>query len=826
MAIRQADLDAQRFSLKKGYFAVNKYEVDYLMWLKDQIIRKGIVSFDYETDGDPDSKDNKAFEQQVVGVSFAYEIGSAFYLPIAHDSYTGNWDMEWLVKHFMKPVLEHPDVLVIAQYAVAEYTWSILNSVNLMPKAIEGKVLDTYYMIKLIAPSPLVVQWGEKEKLGVNVSRKKPGEVLKGLKQAAKALLADENGIVHGLLHVDEIKSFEETVGTYEVDVVEQDKKGNWKTVKKQKHRTFNMLPVDKHTIDYACSDSDWTLGLFYKLMPHIDRLGLRDLLSLYTAFGMLLGDIEMTGWCVDTPLMDEYGKQAEKMLKGYTDEQGVYHPGLEEQLHDAFLELVDKLNLDVEYNDDGLPCIPRGTIMDFGEAWIRGKGTERITEEIKQRKAFSWTDQQLRWLFFHVLKFPLYLTKRTDTGLPKVNSDFIDLIAEKYGEEYPFIPLLKKMKSYKKLLSTYIDGYKKHLREGRLHTTFMDVATSRLSSSAPNLQNIPKAYKDDLGIRKLFKAPTYDLTKDYSDWNPFKRPPEIMFKRNLSGETLYISADYSQIELRVLAFYANEQAMINAFWNKLDIHSQTAKDVFNLPCPVEEVKDKYEEMRKSAKAVNFGIVYGISGDGLARNPDLRGKITPEQGDKIIQDYLNRYPGVKRFMEQQKRFARKNHYVCNAFGFRRMIPHINDPRRWVRSKAERLAMNTPIQSTAADIFKLAQVRLEIEAEKRFPEGVYKQVMPIHDDLVAEVPLEYAVECLRFQKEVMEMPVPGISPDVVPIVADPAVGKVWGRSADVEFTDDGRALAKVKEKMAKEMGYELELLDKAGFEIVIKKEDKK
>lgn len=800
-----------------GYSVINKYEVHKLLWYKEHIIKTGIVAFDYESDGDPGDRLQKTFEQRVVGVSFCCEVGTAVYLPIGHDSYSANWDMEWLVANFLKPVLEHPDVYVIAHHIGVEYTLSILHGVDLYPKSRKQMVMDTMYMLKCMMPNELTNPY--------------TGEVTLGLKPATKALLADEKGVVHGLLDVENILDFKETVGYREElrPTGKLTKTGKPEMRKTKIYRTFNMLPVEQHVIDYACSDSDWTLGLYYKMKAMIDAD--KDAESLWTLlyelnipFAMIMAEVTMTGWRTNEDTMEAYRKKAQDMLYGYEDENGQWVRGLEDELKEELRNLLIEKKIPVQFAESGMPIVLKGDYY-MGEPTSGKYKGQGVVLTISKDGEFSWASpQKLQWLYYHVLKFEP--NKRSkDTGLPSTDSETLDELIEKYGDDSQFMKVLKKKRKYDKLLSTYVEGYKKVMRmDSRLHAVLKVVDTWRLSASVPNLQNIPRASNDELGIRKMMEAPTYDVTSPdkYRVWNPFMRPPAVIFKNRLSGKTVYISADYSQIELRVLAVMADEPNMLYAFRNGIDIHSQTAKDVNNLDCEVHEVKKKYKDLRSGAKAVNFGIVYGISEFGLANHPDMKGRYTVAQCAEFIRRYKQKYSRIENYMVEQITFARKHKFIVDLFGHRRALPGINNPWGNTRAQFERKAMNTPIQSSASQILRLGMVAIRDEAPKRFPKGVFKMVMPIHDDLISEVPIEYAVEALAFQKEMQEQEIEGVTcgtPSWVPISVDPAVGVTWGRSLEVKYEGD-KAYAEIN----KDYGYkafegyehELETIQEAGF----------
>jgi hypothetical protein len=251
--------------LPMGYHCIGKNQMGMLMELRRQIETAKICAFDYETDGDPDDETTDPQDHRLTMVSFSYQIGQAFCLPIAMDMYAANWNLTWLIKNFLRPILENPEILVIAHNIKAEHGWSLVNcEIDMFPKAIKGMVMDTMIMVKALALPENTEQVGDSY------------EVKVGLKPATKALLADqETGLVNGLLHIDDIKSFKDTVGvlTWDEPIPGEfyksgAKKGLPKTKKMSRHRRFNELPVAQEVIDYSCSDSDWALGIYYKLYP------------------------------------------------------------------------------------------------------------------------------------------------------------------------------------------------------------------------------------------------------------------------------------------------------------------------------------------------------------------------------------------------------------------------------------------------------------------------------------------------------------------------------------------------------------------------------
>ena len=323
---------------------------------------------------------------------------------------------------------------------------------------------------------------------------------------------------------------------------------------------------------------------------------------------------------------------------------------------------------------------------------------------------------------------------KKTKTGY-STNAD----VLEKLKNKHPIIPAIMDYRMLTKLKSTYADGLLKEIREdGRIHTTFQNLvtATGRLSSTEPNLQNIP--VRTDLGseIRKMF----------------IPRP----------GCTL-VDADYSQIELRVLAHIADDENMCAAFRDGLDIHTVTASQVFAVePDAVTPLQ------RRHAKAVNFGIVYGISEFSLSEDIG----VSRWEAKEYIESYLANYRGVKAYMKKVVEDARESGYTQTLYGRRRYIPELKSSNFNVRSGAERMTLNTPIQGTAADLIKLAMIRVDAALRQNFPEA--KLVLQVHDELIVECPEKIAAEVALLVSTEME----NVAKLNVPLTAEAKIGKSW------------------------------------------------
>ena len=339
---------------------------------------------------------------------------------------------------------------------------------------------------------------------------------------------------------------------------------------------------------------------------------------------------------------------------------------------------------------------------------------------------------KQLGEVLFDRLKLPSPV-KRSKGGAWSTSADVLE------GVEHPAIEPLLRYRKLSKLMGTYIEGLSRLVdATGRIHTTFdqTSTVTGRISSVDPNLQNIPVRSDEGREIRRAFVA---------------------------KEGCLLLDADYSQIELRVLAHLSGDPAMQDAFRRGQDIHTRTAAEINGVP-----FESVTPAMRRSAKAVNFGIVYGISGFGLARNTG----VSRKEADAFIATYFERYPKVKAFMEASVHRGYELGYAETLFHRRRDLYELRSPNRNVRSFGERAAMNTPVQGTAADIIKLAMVRVQRELEA----GGFaaRLILQVHDELVVECPVGEVAPVSALLREAMEQIV-ALS---VPLVAEVSSGRSW------------------------------------------------
>lgn len=408
------------------------------------------------------------------------------------------------------------------------------------------------------------------------------------------------------------------------------------------------------------------------------------------------------------------------------------YENGIETYLLNKLIEKITEKLKEINcwelFNNIEMPLIKvlgemqyNGIHLDENELTMFGNELKAKIGELKKEiyemcgQEFNVNStQQLGKVLFEDLKLPVY--KKTKSGY----STDVDVL-EKLKKEHPVIEKILEYRTLMKLNSTYVEGLLPYVntKTKRIHSYFHQTitATGRISSTEPNLQNIPTRIELGKQLRKAFK-------------------PEKGY--------IYIDADYSQIELRVLAHISQDENMINAFENDEDIHRQVASKVFDVP--MEEVT---KEQRSAAKAVNFGIVYGISDFGLAEQLGIGRK----KAKQYIEQYKEKYMGIKNFMDNIVEEAKERGYVETLFHRRREIPELSSNNYMVRQFGARVAMNTPIQGTAADIMKIAMIKLfdRIEKEKLSA----KLILQVHDELIVECKKEESEQVKQVLKESME-----------------------------------------------------------------------
>ena len=361
-----------------------------------------------------------------------------------------------------------------------------------------------------------------------------------------------------------------------------------------------------------------------------------------------------------------------------------------------------------------------------------RIRADEALIYELAGEEFNINSTQQFGKILFDKLGLPP--VKKTKTGY-STNAE----VLEKLQYQNPIVSLVLEYRQLTKLNSTYVEGLSKVIAgDGRIHTSFQNTvtATGRLSSTEPNLQNIPVRTALGAEMRTMFVA----------------RPGWVL-----------VDADYSQIELRLLAHMSGDEAMIQAFRDGVDIHTVTASQVFGVP--PEQVT---HEMRRRAKAVNFGIVYGISPFSLSQ--DIH--VSVAQAKSYMEKYFAHYAGVRAYMDGVVEQGKSQGYVSTLYGRRRWLPELKSSNFNTRSFGERVALNMPIQGTAADIIKLAMIRVDHALAEAGLQA--KLILQAHDELIVETPLDEVERVKALVKEEMEQ----VVQYEVPLTAEVGTGKTW------------------------------------------------
>ena len=479
-----------------------------------------------------------------------------------------------------------------------------------------------------------------------------------------------------------------------------------------------------------------------YILNPTNNKLKIENLIEQYLEINIeeYIKEEESQQINLFDAISEETDRKQEK------EKYGLYSYAISEIRKITLKKLEEANSLELFYNID-MPTIEvlsdmqwNGMYLDEVELNEFGKELtekiETITKIIYEMAGEEFninSTKQLGEILFEKMKLPVI--KKTKNGY----STDVDVL-EKLRKEDPIIEQILEYRQLAKLNSTYVEGLKPYInpKTKRIHSFFQQTitATGRISSTEPNLQNIPTRFELGKRVRKAFK-------------------PE-------EGK-VYIDADYSQIELRVLASISEDKHMIEAFKEGQDIHKQAASKVFKTP--IDQVT---KEQRSNAKAVNFGIVYGISDFGLGEQLG----ISRKQAKKYIDEYLEQYEGIKSFMNNITEEAKEKGYVETLFHRRRYIPELKSNNYMVRQFGSRAAMNTPIQGTAADIMKIAMIKVYQEIKKRKLES--KIVLQVHDEMMIEVPKKEIDEIKEILKTSMET-----AADLkVPLIAEISEANNW------------------------------------------------
>ena len=431
------------------------------------------------------------------------------------------------------------------------------------------------------------------------------------------------------------------------------------------------------------------------------------------------------------------------EQVSSYAGDQAVFAL----QLADILDEKIKAASQATLFNDIELPLVKvlarmeiRGVKVDVERLDLLAKGfSERLevsAEKIHHMAGEPFninSPQQLGQILFDKLGLPM--GKKTKTGY----STSMEVLSS-LSPHHPLPGEVLNYRSLMKMKNTYVDALPRMVNPGtgRIHTSYNQTATvtGRLSSSEPNLQNIPVRTEEGREIRRAFVA---------------------------DSGNLLISADYSQIELRILAHYSKDEALLEAFSKGEDIHLRTAAEIFGV-----QADEVSAEMRRQAKAINFGIIYGMSSFRLAK--DLG--IPQKTGREIIERYFERYQGVRSYVEEMPKIGREQGFVATLFNRKRFLPDLNSRNRNIRQFAERTAINTPIQGSAADIIKLAMIKIDAELERKALPA--RMIMQVHDELVLEVEGGGAQEVANLVQYEME----SVASLAVPLVVEAGIGANW------------------------------------------------
>ena len=446
------------------------------------------------------------------------------------------------------------------------------------------------------------------------------------------------------------------------------------------KQITFDQVPIEAAT-NYAAEDADITLRLYEELNPRLEGEASLNKLNDEIEIPLIevLSEMEQNGAILNSKILNSQSKDLEGRIKK-----------LEEKAYQI-----------------------------AGEEFNLG------------------STKQLREIFFEKLKYRII--KKTPGGQPSTDEKVLAELAE----EYELPKVLLEHRTLSKLKSTYTDKLPNQVSQstGKVHTSFHQAVTTtgRLSSSDPNLQNIPIRTEDGRRIRQAFEP---------------------------SKGNKFISADYSQIELRVMAHMSKDEGLLEAFREGQDVHSKTASEVFDVG-----IKDVTSDLRRNAKAINFGLIYGISAFGLGKQLGISRNLAAE----YMAMYFEKYPDVKKYMESTKEFASQNGYVETLFGRRLYLRDINATNAMRRQASERAAINAPVQGTAADIMKIAMINMHkaIKTQK----SKAKLILQVHDELILDTPKDEIDKIVSLVTESMM----GAANLDVPLEIDIGIGDNWDQA---------------------------------------------
>ena len=509
------------------------------------------------------------------------------------------------------------------------------------------------------------------------------------------------------------------------------------------------VLSTSADTV-WSARVADLDLGLFAEVMRDetttklcYDLKNLKYILAeLEASIGGTLFDVQLAHYLLDAEMRHTLDFICSSLL-GFEPQGSMEQAAALWQLYPLMVARLKDASLVDIYNDIELPLVDVLIDMEREGVRIDVKALkEYATQLTAERQQIEERIYQLAGMQFNisspkqlgeVLYEQLKVTSKPPRTATKQYSTAEEVLT-KLADRHPVIPLILEYRSITKLVGTYLDSFPKLINPatGRLHTVYNQTvtATGRLSSSNPNLQNIPIRTERGREIRRAFVA--------------------------ADDDHLLLAADYSQIELRIIASLAKDRHMLDAFNNGFDIHAATAAKIYHLP-----MGEVSKDQRRNAKSVNFGIVYGISAFGLSEQLGIPRK----EAAALIEEYFAQYPDIAAFIERSKKFARDHGYARTLLGRRRYLPDINSRNASARSFAERNAVNMPIQGTSADMIKLAMVHIHNELLRRKLRT--KMILQVHDELVFDLyrPEEAEVRELVVREMQQALPLDGLTIDV-------------------------------------------------------------
>lgn len=659
-------------------------------------------------------------ESDLVGVSFSWGIDNNYYVPVGHLVEYEQIDLNTF-KKYMKKVFARKDVRIVGHNLKAE----LHALANVGIEVATNDLFDT-----------IVAVWdiNENEDLGLKeVTRKYYG---------------------YNQRHFDDILL----------------------TIPKEVKLDFGLKASDKgdaslveikYLAPYAMDDTFWTWQIYLDIQDDLEKEGVEKYFySRQMPYVRVLFNMERRGVKVDVERLKKMSKMAEKDLAELEykifELAGVeFNVSSGQHLAEILFGWEKKKPV---YKTILEPVIDSRT----GEQEVYKSGVKKGQpkwKEIKTKEIIGYEFSGNKHLIENSFRFPVIST--TETGIPKTGANELEVLAKKQykrdkrrSEGIEMVKLILRYKKLHKLKTAFIDGLLEHIySDGKIHCSFNQTGTTsgRLSCNSPNLQQLPRALEEvgNPPSPERFESED-DYKKAYAKWEYEKAEYDFWSKYEIRSvfipedeDRVIVAADFSNLEMRILTHFSQDPLLIDMFARDADAHGDTAKNMFKLDCDASEVKKLYPHLRQRAKAINFLLVYGGSAIALSQTLD----VSKQEGQELYDLYFDTYKGVKKYMTNQRRFAHKNEYVYTILGRKRHLEGINGTNYAEVGYLERLAINAPIQGSAADIAISAQ--LLIENDPILKELGYMQLIQIHDELVGSCPRENVEKVGERVKYLME-----------------------------------------------------------------------